>query len=366
MDQGFPFIEYKYGDTFLEWGLAHGEAFRESIRELANIRQELMLNKNPLLKNHLAPLAQAQWDVTKDFAPHWCDELEGIRQGANLSLEEIVILNNYTDFRDIELPEEGCSTMHIRTPEGELSGQTWDMHQSAKDFLCLIRVPETNKSSELLCLSLVGCPALMGINTNNCLVGVNNINTQNAKAGIIWPVFVRALLEKQSVREMDDMLKNSPVTSGHNYIVSDPSIGEHWEVTPNHSECVGQTSADKPYAFHTNHCLGDVIQTMEMKDSISSTTHKRFELLTEKANQVRTLSDLKNLFQNHDNYPMSLCSHYESGAQDPSTTCGGGIANLSDGISSFWRGCPTYDDNYKEYHFTISDNAGKKTFRRKE
>ena len=43
-DCGFPIIEYEKGKSFREWGRAHGEDHREAIRELYEIRRELMLN----------------------------------------------------------------------------------------------------------------------------------------------------------------------------------------------------------------------------------------------------------------------------------------------------------------------------------
>ena len=116
------------GKSYLDWGFSHGEEFREEIKELVEIRTNLMLSKNPRLESSLEELALEQFNISKKFSPHLADEIEGISKGSNLSLKDIVILNNYTDFRDIELPEEGCSTIHLQRNEQSISGQTWDMH----------------------------------------------------------------------------------------------------------------------------------------------------------------------------------------------------------------------------------------------
>ena len=353
-DCGFPIIEYQKGKSFREWGQFHGEGHRAAIKELFQIRIELMLAKNPALKPMIEPLAMEQLKVSRDFAPHLTDELEGIAEGAGLTKSEIVILNNYTDFRDIEMPEEGCSTVHVSNAGSVYSGQTWDMHSSAKNYVCLIKTPNDHGLPATVSFSLVGCVGMMGVNAHNSLIGVNNINTSNARAGLIWPILVRKCLEAKNLVDMRQILLNSPVTSGHNYIISDATGGEHWEVTPVHNEKVGSMSASEVGGtFHTNHCLGTEISKLEDKESMSSTTHCRYDLLTDKMPKVKTYNDLKALLQDHDGYPKSICSHFESGAQDPSMTCGGGIADLTGNDLNFWRGCPIHDDNYVEHSFKL-------------
>ncbi len=352
-DQGFPLIKYTGGSP-LEWGRMHGEQFRSGIKELAQIRRELMLAKSPRLTSKLEELAQQQWSASETYCSPLMEEVQGIVDGSNLTRLDLVILNNYTDFRDLQLPEEGCSTVHVQSDQQSLSGQTWDMHKTAKDYLCLIHVPETDFAPEMLSLSLVGCLGLMGVNTHNLLIGVNNINTTNARAGILWPLYVRRLLQENSVAEARPFLESAPVTSGHNYIVSDKNQGEHWEVTPNISERVGHVAVGSSgFCFHTNHCLGEKVQLLEDQSSRSSTTEVRWQLLEKLVPKVKNMEDMYKLFTSHEGYPKALCSHYESGAQDPSFTCGGGISDLRAGSGRFWRGCPTEDKNFKKIDYRL-------------
>ncbi len=346
----FPLIKYRAGQTPKEWGHFHGESNRIAVQELCEIRKDLMLKKNPKLFHKLDELALTQYQVSLDFAPHLCQEMMGIAEGAGVSLTDIVILNNYTDFRDILLPDEGCSTVHVQTDKEILAGQTWDMHRSAKNYLCLISVPKTETHSAQVILSLTGCVGLMGISTQNCLIGVNNINTGNALPRVIWPILVRKTLEGKSLGEMRETLTTAKVTSGHNYLISSLEGGEHWEITPDINECVGKVSkGERNFAIHTNHCLGPKIQEIEDKSSMSSTTFNRFDLLTKKIKAVKDLTTFKGMLTDHEEFPKSICSHFENGAQDPSFTCGGGIHDFNKNISVFWRGCPIHDKDYVEY-----------------
>lgn len=352
MDCQFPIITLKAEDGPRAHGHQQGESYKEAINELVQIRTQLMLAKNPSLKAQLIPLAMEQWYVTKRFSPSQAMELEAIAEAANLTITDLVILNNYTDFRDIELPEEGCSTIHSHYDRNVISGQTWDMHASAKRFLNVVHVKSHGDKPEKLFLSLVGCSGLMGMNTKGCLAGVNNINTKNARAGLLWPVLIRELLTQTTLREMRSMLIEAPVTSGHNYLLSDPNEGEHWEVTPHVSEQIAKLKISQNGSiFHTNHCIGESIQKIEDKKSLSSTTQFRYDLLVKNADRVRDFQSLIDLLQDHENEPKSICSHFENGAQDPSATCGGGVYDITKGDVYLWRGCPVYDKNYVSYKF---------------
>jgi isopenicillin-N N-acyltransferase-like protein len=353
-DSDFPIITYPASLLSKQRGELHGETHRNGIKELAEIRRELMLAKNPKLSKNLKELALEQFEITKRFDLDQAEEINGIARGAGISLESAVILNNYTDFRDIELPEEGCSTIHVQRPNVSLAGQTWDMHRSAKNYLCLIHVKSEKQGGEALVLSLLGCVGLMGLTAKKTLVGVNNINTKNARTGLIWPALVRSLLKKDNLKEMRELVQKAPVTSGHNYILSDSSGGEHWEVTPEVAERVALANNENyGVAFHTNHCLGPKVQKIEDKKSMSSTTHARYELLEKKLTDTKTLKDLTTVLTDHEGHPKSICSHFESGTQDPSFTCGGGMADLISGESHWWRGCPTYDQTYRSYNFNL-------------
>jgi len=357
-DYSFPYIKYESGKTYQEWGHQHGEEFRQGIKELVEIRTELMLARNPALKRDLKNLALEQFSVSEAFSKDLADELRGISVGANLPLEDLVILNNYTDFRDIELPEEGCSTLHVARDKKTISGQTWDMHGTAKNYVSVIHVPKVENKPESLLFSLVGCVGMMGVNTSLNLIGVNNINTRNAKIGLIWPVLIRKVLEHTTLDEMRKTLLSSPVTSGHNYLLSSPKIGEHWEITPEVSEKVAAIEAGNTgEVFHTNHCLGEATLPIEMKESLSSTTFVRYDLLKEKIKKVNNAQEMKELLMDHDGYPKSICSHFQSGAQDPSMTCGGAVADFYDKYFSFWRGCPVYDQNFLEHNFNLEDGS---------
>ena len=357
-DCQFPLIQYDPKGNPSQWGEQHGESFRAPIGELSAIRRQLMLTKNPRLKHSLSSLAQEQMATSQSFSPKLFEEMEGIARGANLTLEDLVILNNYTDFRDLEMPDEGCSTLSFRSPQGHISGQTWDMHQSAQNYVCLIQYPLTlgGEEHEGIVFSLVGCLGMMGINTQKIFAGVNNLNTLNARAALIWPFLVRQLLTTSQISSMREMLKAAPVTSGHNYLIADPHGGEHWELTPTHCKKVADDKEGA--AFHTNHCLAEQLQGEENKKALSLSTKPRYQILKEQAPLLKTKEDLTALLKSHKNYPLSICTHPhpDSPGQDPSVTCGGGVFHHEHTTLHLWRGCPRENTNYRSFDFKIEGN----------
>lgn len=351
IDCNFPHIIYEKGKSYFDWGLLHGNTFKKEICELAEIRKDLMLAKSPHLKSSWQDLAKEQARITKENFPNLFEELRGIAQGTEIDLDLIIVLNNYTDFRDIKTPEnqdEGCTSIGLKRKDS-ISAQTWDMHSTAKNYVCVIELP-----GDWLSFSLVGCLGMMGANKNNLFVGVNNINTNDARPGVVWPAFVRSCLELSKFEDAVSLAKNTPFTSGHNYLISDGHQFEHWEISPTKQACSSRISKDTDgFIYHTNHCLTTDLQSIEEKVATSSTTHDRFIQLEKKDVQITTDKDVHDLLTSHDGFPKSICGHYESGAQDPSMTCGGGLFNHSDKTFHFWRGCKEYDNNYREHFLRL-------------
>ncbi len=350
MDLNFPIISYSKENSALVNGRVHGESYRSAIKELASIRKNLMIERNPGLKGEvLTRLAHEQWEINLTSYPKLSEELEGIRQGSNLSTEDLVILNNYTDFRDIKVGEQGCSTVFVRNNELQLCGQTWDMHSSAMRFVCVIHIP-----GEMLLFSLVGCVGMMGYHSSGRMVGVNNLNSTDARSGIMWPALVRSTLEQTNQVAMRDHLCSARVTSAHSYLVADTDQAEMWEILPSLSRCTGKVAKGqtKGFFFHTNHCLDADVKQLEIKVGNASTTRDRYALLDKKVVNVSDFNGMKDLLCDHEGYPRSICSHFESGSQDPSFTCGGSVGELGEGKYIFWRGCRE-GDNYVKHCFKL-------------
>lgn len=359
INAGFPVIEYGRGQQPREWGRRHGEAWREAIRELVAIRRGLMIEKNPRLGPANIPrLAEAQWQITRGYDQALSAELEGIAEGAGISLEEVVILNNYTDFRDIVIDDQGCTAFAVSRGGERIAGQTWDMHASAKRYVCVLRVPVA-PAGEMFVFSIVGCVGMMGFHPSGQMVGVNNINTSGARPGILWPVLIRRLLATVGTAGQVRLLQEAPLTSGRSFLLADRREAAFWEVMPDLAERVGWLSpGTEGHLFHTNHCLGERARQRETAIAMASTTHERFALMERKIPQVGTFEQGWELLNDHEGYPRSICSNYQTNSQDPSVTCGGAVGDLVRGRIRMWRGDPLHDADHVVREFQCETGSG--------
>ncbi len=351
----FPIIKYERGKTHQQWGQAHGESYRGAIAELVEIRTDLIRDKNPTLTpERIKALADEQSEVTKRDAPNYLDELLGIAQGSGATRSDLIVLNNYTDFRDIQpVEDQGCSLVYLNSDDGPSIGQTWDMHGSAKRYVSVLDIPLAN-GHRAIAFSLVGCLGMMGFTSHGTVIGVNNINTNGAKAGILWPALVRQILEQTDQDSMVNCLTSANVTSGHNYLLADGDIGEMWEVAPGVSERVShKTRGEKGFLFHTNHCMGTEVAARETKISQNSTTHIRHDLLANKLPAIENYPQIYGLMHDHEGYPKAICSNFQTDAQDPSITCGGAAGHLTQGKVVMWRGDKIYDEDFVEHEFQL-------------
>lgn len=280
------------------WGEQHGEALREKIHEIYAIRRDLTLSKTDLGDEEtLLALARRHLAVLHDFDPALADELIGIGRGADIALEKLVVLNHYTDLRDLSkahLDDGGCSVVFAPGDDGPLLGQTWDMHGSATDYVLLLDVPAVGDGGRTLLFTLAGCLGMTGLSALGVGMCINNLNSLDARIGVLWPALVRRALKQHAAAAARDVVLSAPLGSGHHYSVGDEHSFFGIE-TSGTKKKITQAGTDRVH-LHTNHCLDDeMVPTARVL--ATSTTHQRFQSLEEQtaARAPRTAVELYEL-----------------------------------------------------------------------
>ena len=83
-------------------GEAHGELWRAQIHELAAIRSALAVAKGSFRdQGELEAVAALHLPMLERFSAPLYSELLGIARGAGITPAQAVILNHYTDLRDV-------------------------------------------------------------------------------------------------------------------------------------------------------------------------------------------------------------------------------------------------------------------------
>ncbi len=267
----------------LRCGQIHGESLREQVRAMAQIRLDLMRKETVFSsQEQVLEIAKAHLPGLKKFDEDLYLEMQGIAQGSALSLEEIVVLNHYTDLRDLNQTSfhhdghdtKGCSVIYTKAKRGPLLGQTWDIDGSAVNHVIILKI-KNNESSSLL-FSVAGCLGMTGINTNSVGICINNLNSTDARIGIVWPALVRKVLKQKSAKLGRDLILQAPLGSGHHYCIAD--MHDFFGIeTSGTKKKITQEGNHKTH-FHTNHCLDEEMKLTHTVKS-SSTTYSRYHEL---------------------------------------------------------------------------------------
>lgn len=318
------------GDDSLTIGHQHGETFRREIAELAEIRMERMCAVShfkrvkdvlELAEKHIAPL--------QDFDVDLFLELRGISEASNVSLERLIVLNHYTDLRDIEpntgyyagrRPEDpedigGCSIIYNHTENGPVLGQTWDIHGSAEPYVLMLKVDGA------LVFSIMGCLGMTGINEYGVALAINNLSSIDARIGVIWPALVRKALRQDSAKKAKDEIMHAAIGSGRHYAVADEKHFFGIETSGAKKKIITE-DPDSLY-FHTNHCLDAEMRKTHVIRKDSNTLW-RFDHLNE-VTRTEDLSTPESVFLAFK--PVSM--QPDSQRPHKTTTCGTVVMDIN-------------------------------------
>lgn len=355
-------------------GEAHGELWRAEIHELAAIRLGLALSKSEIKDDgEILELARRHLPLLDAYHPELAAEFAGIARGAQIDPALLVILNHYTDLRDIprsalgagfsgatpaEGDDAGCTAVYIPGLKTPTLGQTWDMHRTASPYVRLLRVRPKSGDREVLFFTLVGCLAMTGVNEHGLGVTINNLVSTDAQIGVLWPAVVRAMLDTATASAAKDRLMATRLSSGHHYMIADGR--DFYGVETSGQEKVLTQVGARAAHIHTNHCFDPVLRKVERVPP-TSTTFRRLDLASTLYVQQRpqTAAELWDFLCSHEGYPKSICTHAPD-HPDPhvSETCGRLVMDLGSGEVLASRGC---GQTHPGVAFTLDRWRDKKT-----
>lgn len=370
-------LELPAGVSPRRWGQLHGESFRGEIRSLSEIRTYLCTRVGAFADAAAVhEAAAAHLPVLARYHADLHDELCGIAEGAGLTPAELVVVNHYTDLRDLSpdrgrwrpAPEVaaplvgdgdgGCSVIWAETPTGRILAQTWDMHATAIPYVMMLRVPESAAGPAAWVFTLTGCLGLTGLSTARVGVGINNLYSTDATVGVVWPAMVRRALHQPRARAARDLILGSPVGSGHHYVVADRAECYAIETSGVLRKEIfrSRPAAPRPAYCHTNHCLDPEVAAVSTI-SATSTTHDRLAWLEASlgAAPVRDLADVWARMGSQDGWPRSITTNMSTPENPHGTaTCGAVAMNLDTGELWAQAGFVT---NVAAARFSVADPA---------
>jgi isopenicillin-N N-acyltransferase-like protein len=188
--------------------------------------------------------------------------MTALAEACGISPEEAVIAGGFTDFvdavrsqADAVHEEDDCTAVIV--PDAMAGGQgflaqTWDMHDSATEYVVLLEI-EPDAGPSALVFSTVGCVGQIGLNDAGIAIGINNLAAAVGKAAVTWPFVVRKALAQTSLDAALACVVDADLSGAHNYLLFDAhGRGYNVEAMP-HGNVVRELGGAPLY--HTNHCV---------------------------------------------------------------------------------------------------------------
>jgi isopenicillin-N N-acyltransferase-like protein len=336
-------LELPAGATPRRWGQIHGESYRGEVKALSAIRTFLCTRVGTFPdRASVMAAAEAHLPVLARYDAGLHEELLGIAEGADLTPAEIVVANHYTDLRDLspdpstwrpapERPDAdgGCSVIYAETPTGRILAQTWDMHATAIPYVMMMHVPASVDGPEAWVFTLTGCLGMTGMSTRRLAIGINNLNSNDATVGVVWPAMVRRALHQPTAAAARDLVLGSPVGSGHHYMMADQKDAFAIETS---GVLRRQLPTGRAYC-HTNHCLDPEVAAVS-SITPTSTTRERMTWLEASlgARPIADLADVWTRMGSQEGWPKSVNTNLSTPENPHGTaTCGAVAMNVDTG-----------------------------------
>ncbi|MEM7331656.1 MAG: C45 family peptidase [Chloroflexota bacterium] len=269
----------KTSGTPFEMGYQHGMAHREDIIRYTKERVHIVCgglwSGHQLEPEEVIALADRCIPDHNAYAPDLMDELRGMSKATGLSLGELIIVGGFTDFVDTvyseyrkqqepvleRLPIDDCTAFIVPDSAADSAGffgQTWDMHDTATEFVILLEV-DTPEQPKSLVFTTTGCIGQIGMNEHGVCIGINNLMATDGQIGVTWPFVVRKALQQDNADDALKCITEAKLAGAHNYLIFDKH-GKGYNVEAMSSRCE-ITPLDETPISHTNHCL--LPQTLE-------------------------------------------------------------------------------------------------------
>jgi isopenicillin-N N-acyltransferase-like protein len=326
----FPLIEIS-GEAF-ERGRQYGEQTADLIR--ANLEGYWRLFKHDTGLDRSAVLDQARQYLQpiEEYAPHLLEEMQGIVDGAGVSLDEILALNCRTEILSlaaVPLREE-CTALFV-APEATADGhalvaQNWDWANALRGGTVLLRVRQPGQPT-VLTLTEAGMVGKIGLNSAGVGVCTNFLRYDHRRVGVPFHVVLREALNASRLGLAVAAVYRSVRADSGNYLLAHAD-GEAVDLEAAPSD-VGFLHPQDGLLVHTNHFLTPRLQTGDRGIVESDHTLLRYgravRLLYAQAGQI-TIEVLKSIFRDHFNHPNSICRHPD--ATRPEVECSATLASM--------------------------------------
>ena len=301
--------------THREMGQQIGESCREVVQHsIENARKllneaykelELTWEGAHIQARKYLPFAQERY-------PQYVDEMQGIAEGANVSFDEIMVLNAMEAVTMDALHLTRCTSMAVndeRTADGHvLAAHNEDWVPDDENDVFVIHA-KPNDEPPYLAMTYGGLIANVGFNAYGIAQLIDSVYPNDSRIGIPRLAVSRAVLAAKTPSDAINRTLIPHRAAGYNHLIAHES-GEIYNVEVSARRFSIIYNKDG-YVVHTNNYLSANMQEIENEPEELTSSRIRYFRALRLLNQSKnhTIKSLQTIQRDHVNYPNSICKH---------------------------------------------------------
>ncbi|GAB4496521.1 MAG: hypothetical protein OHK0052_06570 [Anaerolineales bacterium] len=310
-----PMPMLRVAGTHRQMGQQIGEAMRPQIQHsVENARRLIGDSYEKLSLTWESAIIQARKysPFTQEQYPQYFEELQGIAEGANVDLNEVIVVNTMEGVTLDALHLQKCTSMALtqeRTSAGDVliaHNEDW-LPDDYPDVYLIHATPE--KEPPFLAMTYGALLPNIGFNADGIAQCCDSVYPNDARIGLPRVVASRAVL---AARTPGDALRAALVhhrAAGYNHLIAHES-GELYNVEVSARQ-FAILPPQRGAMVHTNHYLDARMQAIENQPDELINTRVRYQRAWRLLNQtnLHSLETLQAIQRDHVNYPDSICRH---------------------------------------------------------
>lgn len=349
MTQPFPLIEIS--GTPLARGQQYGEQAKERIHTSVAIYGD-QLNQLGISHDERNALTESFSRIISHFDAAYLDEMQGIAQGAGVSLESVIMINARTEViaqarrlkqcdsvHDDNI-KDGCSGAVIlpeRSASGKLiHGQNWDWRAECAESSVVVKIHRTD-GPDILTFVEAGGLARSGLNSAGIAITANYLRCERdyTQRGVPLSLIRRKALEQQHMALAMRVVATTPKSCSNNMILSTKEgFAIDFECAPDEAFTL---YPQEDLLVHANHWESQAARCKVREEGVEASPDSLYrswrvrKLLSEHANPG--VEEMKRAFFDDFGAPYSVCRPPRPGfSSDLSATVAMIVMTPADGV----------------------------------
>ncbi len=318
-DHGIDIQVVQVTGDYFERGKQYGNICQGQIKHNVELCRELCMTNRKINLNELYTNVKKFIPALKRYDNEILLEMKGIAEGAQVKLEDIVLLNVRSELMNklwgINTIHEGCSTFSIKSKNENKTfvAQTWDWLKMSQDKMIILVEKNELNNETFLTITEAGIIGNVGINSNGVSTFLNYISVlETTYLGIPYHVLLRRALEAKDLFDLQREIIKSPISFAVHIMSCD--LNQQVKSCELTSTGIDMFEMDEDYLLHTNHIISNKLKCRRVINELYNDSNKRYSLLEQKIAQLIdkrsiTVDDIYDVLSTH-SFDASICKHF--------------------------------------------------------